>query len=216
MALLSYYVTALWQLSNIHERQERIALVLVMWNSMNGNWSQAAFCWQIHETLPFKSDTYTVRLCQWRWRFLWKDKDVVPEVSIWSTMELILRHPLAWRMHRALEACFCNNVETMNRNMLFACLMYIIYMYIYIYIYIYKSTTKQNNIRHSTYITLFNSRRFEYKLFFRLRQSNDWKTIRWVKFTYEKMRQIYKYMYIYTYIHIYICMYICTYIHIYI
>ena len=60
--------------------------------------------------------------------------------------------------------------------------MYIhIYMYICIYIciytyiciYIYKSTTKQNNIRHSTYITLYNSRRFEYKLFFRLRQLND-------------------------------------------
>ena len=53
----------------------------------------------------------------------------------------------------------------------------------HIYVYIYKSTTKQNNIRHSTYITLYNSRRFEYKLFFRLRQLNDWKTIRWVKYT---------------------------------
>ena len=53
----------------------------------------------------------------------------------------------------------------------------------HIYVYIYKSTTKQNNIRHSTYITSYNSRRFEYKLFFRLRQLNDWKTIRWVKYT---------------------------------
>ena len=128
----------------------------------------------------------------WNWYYVTHWHEECTELS---------RHVFATMLKLWTETCYLH----------VSCISYIC---IYTYIYIYKSTTKQNNIRHSTYITLFNSRRFEYKLFFRLRQSNDWKTIRWVKFTYEKMRQIYKYMYIYTYIHIYI--YVCIYVHIYI
>ena len=39
--------------------------------------------------------------------------------------------------------------------------------YIYMLVLVMnKSSTKQNNMRHSTYITLLNSRRFEHKPFF--------------------------------------------------
>ena len=56
-------------------------------------------------------------------------------------------------------------LDILNLNEM-SCLVYI-YMFVgCVVLVINKSTTKQNNIGHSTYITLFNSRRFECKLFF--------------------------------------------------
>ena len=43
-------------MSNIQERQERFDLLSVLWNRMNENWSQSAFCGQINETLPLKTE----------------------------------------------------------------------------------------------------------------------------------------------------------------
>ena len=99
----------------------------------------------------------------WKWYYVTHWHEECTELS---------RHVFATMLKLWTETCYLH----------VSCISYIC-IYIYIYIYIYRSTTKQNNIRHSTYITLFNSRRFVYKLFFRLRQLNDWKTIRWVKFT---------------------------------
>ena len=99
----------------------------------------------------------------WNWYYVTHWHEECTELS---------RHVFATMLKLWTETCYLH----------VSCISYIC-IYTYIYIYIYRWTTKQNNIRHSTYIALFNSRRFVYKLFFRLRQLNDWKTIRWVKFT---------------------------------
>ena len=107
--------------------------------------------------------------------------------------------------------------------------IYILYILYYIYyIYIYKSTTKQNNIRHSTYITLFNSRRFELssrveKSLHSKRRELNKVTLRAVSYVvllrcrliYNQHYAPYEHIYIYIFQHTYIYIIVLLHTHIY-